>query len=680
MLGRINSPDDLKRLSVEELEVLCGEVRDYVWETIMRVGGHLSASLGVVELTVALHYLFDSPRDKIVWDVGHQSYIHKVLTGRRDLLPTIRQADGLSGFCKRTESPHDVFGAGHASTAISAALGIATARDLHKQDYHVVAVVGDGGLTGGLAYEGLNNAGAAGRRLVVILNDNKMSISPNVGALSRYLTNIIASPTFNRAKADIWQLSEHFPKTELFRRMVRRIEESLKGLLVPGMLFEDLGFRYLGPIDGHDLRAILSVLDRVKTMDVPVLLHVITKKGKGIPMAEVDPLKYHGVKGGGGIAGPTLPMAAKNGKVEPPQPRPTYTDVFARMACRLAAEDARVVAVTAAMSEGTGLVSFAGAYPERFFDVGIAEGHAVTFSAGMATEGMRPITAIYSTFLQRAYDQIIHDVALQHLPVLFCIDRAGLVGEDGPTHHGTLDLPYLACIPEMVVASPKDARELCDLMHTAMRHDGGPFAIRYPRDTVPDDLDVAAIDSLECRMVPVGSWERLREGKEMVVLATGSMVHVALEIAPRLEAMGGSVGVVNCRFVKPLDTTMLEEILGDASMIVTVEEGSIEGGFGALIARRAQELRSPARLLAIGLPDRYIEHGRRALLLERVGLSPDQVFARIAEWRIALTKTSPSPAGPTSAAGVGTPGRVPAPASLPGSRRAPRASGDVSPS
>ncbi|MBD3161252.1 MAG: 1-deoxy-D-xylulose-5-phosphate synthase [Candidatus Eisenbacteria bacterium] len=628
LLARVDGPADLKRLSVDELEDLCKELRTYVWQTITRVGGHLSASLGVVELTVALHYLYDTPGDRIVWDVGHQSYIHKVLTGRRDRLPTIRQLGGLSGFCKRTESPYDTFGAGHASTAISAALGMATARDLKGEQHDVVAVVGDGGMTGGLAFEGLNNAGAAGRRLVVVLNDNKMSISPNVGALSRYLTNIISSPVFNKAKAEVWQLSEHFPKTDTFRRMVRKVEESLKSLLVPGQFFEDLGFRYLGPIDGHDLREILSVVRRVKTMDGPVLLHVVTKKGKGIAQAEGDPLKYHGVKA----------LARSNGKIEAPPPKPTYTDVFAYAACRLAREDERVVAVTAAMSEGTKLVRFGREHPDRFFDVGIAEGHAVTFSASLAVEGVRPIAAIYSTFLQRAYDQIIHDVALQKLPVLFCLDRAGLVGEDGPTHHGAFDLSYLACVPGMVVAAPKDGRELCDLMWTGISQADGPFAIRFPRDTIPDALDPDEVGRLSLRSIPIGSWEVLRPGGDLVLLAVGSMVQPALACADRLDAAGRTIGVVSCRFVKPLDESLLEQILRETSDVVTLEEGSLEGGFGASISRFAADRGHPTRILQIGLADDFVEHGKRALLLDRAGLSADQIEARIREWRVAAPR------------------------------------------
>jgi 1-deoxy-D-xylulose-5-phosphate synthase len=450
MLARIASPDDLRALPVNQLAQVCAELRSYIWETVNRVGGHLAPSLGVVELTVVLHYLFDTPRDRILWDVGHQGYGHKVLTGRREALRTIRQYGGISGFLKPKESPYDVFGAGHASTAISAALGVATARDLQGEKYRVVAVVGDGGMTGGLAYEGMNNAGVSGRNLILILNDNGMSISPNVGAISRYLTGVISHPFFNRMKADIWALTEKMPRSQTLRQFVRRVEESLKTLFTPGMLFEDLGFRYFGPIDGHNLRELISVLEKVRDFEGPILVHVQTRKGKGYSMAEVDPQKYHGVK----------PVAAGSGKIEPARPVLAYTDVFAHALQELAAKEPRLLAVTAAMADGTGLLRFARAYPDRFFDVGIAEGHAVTFCAGLAMQGLRPVAAIYSTFLQRAFDQIVHDVALQHLPVVFCLDRAGLVGEDGPTHHGVFDLTYLGCIPGMVVAAPRNGREL----------------------------------------------------------------------------------------------------------------------------------------------------------------------------------------------------------------------------
>lgn len=612
LLGRIDSPEDLRRLRVEELPQLCREVREYIWETINRVGGHLSASLGVAELTVVLHYLFDTPRDRILWDVGHQGYVHKVLTGRREGLRTIRQYGGISGFLKRTESPYDVLGAGHASTAISAALGVATARDAAGERYRVVAIVGDGGMTGGLAYEGLNNAGASGRDLIVLLNDNAMSISPNVGAISRYLTSIISHPLFNRMKDDIWDLSEKMPKSETFRQFVRKVEESLKTLATPGMLFEDLGFRYFGPIDGHDLGELVSVLEKVRDLKGPILVHVQTRKGKGYEVAELDPRKYHGVKG----------IQPGSGKVEPKPTALSYTEVFGAGLTRLAAGDPRVVAVTAAMVDGTGLVPFAKAHPKRFFDVGIAEAHASTFSAGLAMEGMRPFAAIYSSFLQRAYDQIIHDIALQHLPVVFCLDRAGLVGEDGPTHHGAFDLSYLGCVPGIVVAAPRSGVELLGLMQTALAWEEGPFAIRYPRDQVPEEEMPDLPGPL-----PVGRWETLREPERVTLLAVGSMVRVAMEAAGVLAAAGIGAGVVNCRFIRPMDEAVLSQVRERASLVVTLEENVLSGGFGSQVTRWMETASGSARprVMMLGLPDAFVEHGSRTRLLEQCGLTGSQV-------------------------------------------------------
>lgn len=615
LLARVDGPEDLRALPLDQLPELCQELRSYIWDTITAVGGHLAPSLGVVELTVALHYLFDTPTDRIVWDVGHQGYVHKVLTGRRDALRTIKQWQGISGFLKRSESEYDTFGAGHASTAISAALGMATARDASGKKHRVVAVVGDGGMTGGLAYEGLNNAGASGRNLIVILNDNAMSISPNVGAISNYLTRVISHPLFNRVKADIWNVTEKLPKTDTVRNAVRKVEESLKTLLTPGMLFEDLGFRYLGPIDGHDIRELVAVLEKVRAMDGPILVHVLTKKGKGYKISEVDPQKYHGVK-----------PASSSGKVEKERPRLSYTEVFAEAMTRLARERSDVVAVTAAMADGTGLVPFAQEFPERFFDVGIAEAHGITFCAGLASEGMRPVAAIYSTFLQRAYDQIIHDVALQHLPVVFCLDRAGVVGEDGPTHHGVFDLSYLSCIPGMVVSAPRNATELVGLLESALEWREGPFAIRYPRDQVPEAEFPTDVPRIE-----VGSWEMLKPPEEITLLAVGSMVPVALETAKLLEAEGMPAGVLNCRFVRPLDEKMLETTLGRARLLVTLEENVLRGGFGSQVELWLRECgrREQFGVLSFGLPDQFVEHGPRRKLLELCGLTAPQVAERI---------------------------------------------------
>ncbi len=632
LLATIDGPEDLRALPLDQLPQLCQELRAYIWDTVMRAGGHLAPSLGVVELTVVLHYLYDTPTDRIVWDVGHQSYVHKVLTGRREALRSIRQWKGISGFLKRSESPYDVFGAGHASTAISAALGVATARDAKGERHRVVAVVGDGGMTGGLAYEGLNNAGASGRDLTVILNDNAMSISPNVGAISHYLTKIISHPLFNRAKAEIWDVTEKLPKTETVRGVVRRVEESLKTFLTPGMLFEDLGFRYLGPLDGHDIRELTSVMEKVRDLKGPILVHVVTKKGKGYELAEVDPQKYHGVKPSPGSVKVETPPSIDRQSAAPSvasaatEPRLSYTELFSEAMLREARTNPRLVAVTAAMADGTGLVKFAQEFPERFFDVGIAEAHGVTFCAGLAAEGMRPVAAIYSTFLQRAYDQIVHDVAIQHLPVVFCLDRAGLVGEDGPTHHGCLDLSYLGCVPGMVVGAPRNGAQFVGMLRSALAWDDGPFAIRYPRDQAPEAGFPTQIPE-----VRVGTWESLRAAEEITLLAVGSMVPTALEAAEILRADGLSVGVIDCRFVRPLDDALLGRVAARSTLLVSMEENVLRGGFGGQIDLWLRE-RGPARgprLVSIGLPDAFVEHGSRKQLLQFCGLLPAQIAQRI---------------------------------------------------
>jgi 1-deoxy-D-xylulose-5-phosphate synthase len=616
LLATINGPEDLRALPVEKLPELCLELRSFIWDTITRLGGHLAPSLGVVELSVVLHYVYDTPRDRLIWDVGHQGYVHKVLTGRRDLLRTIRQWKGISGFLKREESPYDVFGAGHASTAISAALGVATARDLRGEDHRVVAVVGDGGMTGGLAYEGLNNAGVSGRNLTVILNDNAMSISPNVGAIARYFTKILSSPLFNRAKGEVWDLTEKLPRKEEIRLAARRVEESVKTLIVPGMLFEDLGFRYLGPVDGHDVRELIDVFQKVKELEGPLLVHVLTCKGKGYEVSEADPNKYHGVK------------ASTSGKIEKKKPGLAYTAVFSEAMVQLAAENPRVCAITAAMADGTGLTDFAARFPDRFFDVGIAEAHGVTFCAGLAAEGMRPVAAIYSTFLQRAYDQIIHDVAVQKLPVIFALDRAGLVGEDGPTHHGCFDLSYLGCVPGLVVAAPKNGTELVALLHTAVQHLDGPFAIRFPRDTVPEEVVPTHPDP-----IPIGSWEITRPLAGVTLLAVGTMVRVAEEVADLFAAEDVEVGVVNCRYVRPLDTTVMQQLGARAGVVVTIEENALRGGFGTQVCswfEREGHL-DRVRMMQFGIPDDFVEHGPRGKLLELVGLTTPQIHARLRE-------------------------------------------------
>ena len=626
LLETIDSPDDLKSLSMAELQQVCTELRQYIIDVVTEIGGHFGSSLGAAELTVALHHLYDAPQDKIVWDVGHQAYGHKVLTGRRDALKTIRQPGGISGFPLRSESRYDTFAVGHAGTSISAALGFAAKRDLMGENHKVVAVIGDGAMTSGIALEGLNNAGAAHRDLLVILNDNRMSISPNVGAISHYLTRIITDPIYNRVKDRItgdplyqkikeeaWNLAGRIPVVgENLRRALGGFEEGLKGMLVPGILFEELGFRYLGPLDGNNLQAMVQTLKNVRDLKGPVLLHIHTIKGKGaIHEGEEDPYsadstKYHA------ISPPSSPT-----------PLPKYQSVFGEALIELANSDSRVVAVTAAMSEGTGLDAFAEAHPDRFFDVGIAEQHAVTFSTGMALEGMRPVAAIYSTFLQRAYDQIIHDVALQSAPVIFCMDRAGLVGADGPTHHGDFDLSYLTCVPNMIVAAPKDGDELRDLLYTAVQQVDNPFAIRYPRGNVHTPLS-----GRDPEVLKIGSWEALAEGEDVVFLAVGTMVDHARQAREKLLDDGISAAVINCRFVKPMDLAMLDDLSDRYRALITLEENTVEGGFGAAVARYlGDRLRDGQRVYTLGIPDRFFQHGSQGDLRDEAGLSPDAIAA-----------------------------------------------------
>ena len=626
LLETINSPDDLKPLSMAELQQVCTELRQYIIDVVTEIGGHFGSSLGAAELTVALHHLYDTPQDKIVWDVGHQAYGHKVLTGRRDALKTIRQPGGISGFPLRSESRYDTFAVGHAGTSISAALGFAAKRDLMGENHKVVAVIGDGAMTSGIALEGLNNAGASHRDLLVILNDNRMSISPNVGAISHYLTRIITDPIYNRVKDRItgdplyrkikeeaWNLAGRIPVVgENLRRALGGFEEGLKGMLVPGILFEELGFRYLGPLDGNNLQAMVQTLKNVRDLKGPVLLHVHTIKGKGaIHEGEEDPYsadstKYHA------ISPPSSPT-----------PLPKYQSVFGEALIALANSDSRVVAVTAAMSEGTGLDAFAEAHPDRFFDVGIAEQHAVTFSTGMALEGMRPVAAIYSTFLQRAYDQIIHDVALQSAPVIFCMDRAGLVGADGPTHHGDFDLSYLTCVPNMIVTAPKDGDELRDLLYTAVQQVDYPFAIRYPRGNVHTPLS-----GRDPEVLKIGSWEALAEGEDVVFLAVGTMVDHACQAREKLLDDGISAAVINCRFVKPMDLAMLEDLSDRYQVLIAIEENTAEGGFGAAVARYLSDrLRDGQRVYTLGIPDRFFQHGSQGDLRDEAGLSPDAIVA-----------------------------------------------------
>jgi 1-deoxy-D-xylulose-5-phosphate synthase len=618
LLSTIHSPADLKRLRRDQLPALAQEIRERLIECVSQTGGHIGASLGVVELSLALLYEFDSPRDKIVWDVGHQAYAWKLLTGRNDAFPTLRQKDGVSGFLKRSESEHDQFGAGHAGTATSAALGMATARDLLEQDYKVVAVVGDGALTCGLSYEGMNNAGHSERDLILIVNDNGMSISPNVGAISTMLGRIVADPRTNRLREKIKGLTHALGGVfgEGVVDFAKNMEESVKNLWSPGMLFEELGFRYFGPIDGHDLTKLCDTLKFVRGMTGPRVIHVMTQKGKGFSFAESNQEKWHGLAAYDPITGEARKKASGP---------PTWTQVFGEGLTALGAEHPELVAVTAAMPSGTGTNIFEKKYPERFFDVGIAEGHAVTFAGGLATQGVRPVVAIYSTFLQRAYDNVIHDVAVQHLPVIFAMDRAGLVGEDGQTHMGLYDIAYMLAVPGMTVTAPKDGDELIGLLRAGLAHTGGPFCTRYPRDKAPAEPRPAA----EIPAVPYGTWEQLRAGREVAILAVGTMVLPAVQAAELLAAEGIDCSVVNCRFVKPLDSAMLDALTARHHTLVTVEEGTIVNGFGAYLAETLQTTHPETRVVALGVPDRLVEQAPRAEQLESFGLTAGGIARRI---------------------------------------------------
>lgn len=628
-LDQIQSPEDLKRLPREALEPLAQEIRTFLIQTLSQTGGHLASNLGVVELTLALYYLFDPLRDRIVWDVGHQAYVHKLLTGRRDQFHTLRQFGGISGFPKRSESPYDCFGTGHAGTSISAALGMVEARDHQGGDYRVVAVIGDGSMTVGMAYEALNQAGAQVKDLLVILNDNEMSISRNVGAISSYLSRLITGPFYVRVKRETQGWIRNLPGGigGPILKVAKKAEESVKGLLGPGILFEELGFKYVGPIDGHRFDHLLPTLDNVRHLRGPVLVHVVTRKGKGYPPAEANPEAFHGVSRFDPVTGKGL---------KKPGP-PTYTKVFSETLIQLAHKDPRIVAITAAMPDGTGLSAFAKVFPDRCYDVGIAEQHAVTFAAGLATEGMRPVVAIYSTFLQRAYDQIVHDVCLQHLPVVFCLDRAGLVGEDGPTHHGAFDLAYLRHIPHMVVMAPKDEDELRHMLATALTLDT-PAAIRYPRGS-GQGVPLAG----EPHPLEVGRGEVLLEGRDGVLLALGSTVYPALEAAHRLQEMGIRLGVINARFVKPLDRELLREVASRYPLLITVEEGVLAGGFGsAVLEALAEDGLWGVRVHRIGLPDQYIEHGAQRRLRQEYGLDADGIVRATLQWVRPPVTLSPS--------------------------------------
>jgi 1-deoxy-D-xylulose-5-phosphate synthase len=619
-LDKVDTPADIKKLSVPELKILCADVRSFLVEQISKTGGHLGAGLGAVELAVALHYVFNTPYDKLVWDVGHQAYPHKILTGRKDRLHTIRQLNGLSGFLKRSESEYDTFGAGHASTAISAALGMVAARALTGEHYKVVAVVGDGAMTGGLAYEGMNNAGLMKKDMIVVLNDNNMSIAPNVWAISNYFTQIISNPSYNKFKSNVYQLTGKLDAWgDRIRRVAARVEEGIKVVITPGMLFEALGFRYFGPINGHNVAQLVRIFQDVKNYGGPILVHTITQKGKGYKPAEEDVQRLHGVTPFDKITG----LSPK--KSDGP---PAYTKVFGNAVVELAKQNPRLVGITAAMPDGTGLDQLQKEMPERFYDVGIAEQHGVTFAAGLATQGCVPIAAIYSTFLQRALDQIIHDVSLQHLHVIFALDRAGLVGADGPTHHGAFDLSYLRAIPGMVIMAPKDESELRDMLYTATIYEQGPIALRYPRG---NGVGVPLKPGFDA--IPIGKGEVLRSGHDIALLAIGAMVQNATKAAELLDKEGITCEVLNMRFVKPLDGALLDYVVGRFNKIITIEDNVVTGGFGSGVAEYyAAKNISSLHLRIHGIPDRFIEQGSPAELQQELQLDPPGIASIVKEF------------------------------------------------
>ncbi len=605
LLETIASPADLKQLDRAALKELCDELRAFIIDSVSRTGGHLASNLGVVEVSVALHSVFDTPSDRIVWDVGHQTYAHKILTGRRERMHTLRQTDGLSGFPKREESEYDAFVAGHSSTSISAALGMAVAAKLKGEERRVVAVIGDGAMTAGMAFEALNNAGAMDANLLVILNDNDMSISANVGALNSYLTKLLSGRFYNAVRSRGERLLATLPP---IHELAKRAEEHLKGMVTPGTLFEEFGFNYLGPIDGHDLDALIPTLSNIRQLKGPQFLHIVTKKGKGYDLAEANPCLYHGVG----------KFEVEQGVCAKVSTRPTYTEVFGRWLNDMAAADERLVAITPAMCEGSGMTEFTERFPLRYFDVGIAEQHALTFAAGLACEGCKPVVAIYSTFLQRAYDQLIHDVALQNLPVMLAIDRAGLVGADGPTHAGAFDLSFLRCIPNMLIAAPSDENECRRLLTTAFHHDG-PSAVRYPRGSGPGASIETTLESLE-----IGKGILRRQGNRVAILAFGSVVTAALQVAESLDAT-----LADMRFVKPIDRELIRELAQNHTALVTVEENVVMGGAGSAVAEVLAELGITLPILHLGLPDRFVEHGDPAVLIERCGLDAAGLLASV---------------------------------------------------
>ncbi len=615
ILSKINSPKDIKALNTTALNQLSVEVSDKIKSVVEDVGGHYSSPLGVVDLTLALHYVYNSPDDKIIWDVGHQAYAHKIITGRRDSFHTLRQKDGISGFLKRSESEHDIVGAGHASTSISAALGFAHARDKQKRDDQVVAIIGDGAMTGGLAYEGINNLGFHRTQMTIVLNDNSMSISESVGALSKYLNRVITNPTYNQIRNDIWDISGKMPLSSIVRKFLRKTEEGIKGFLTPGALFEEFGLRYIGPVDGHDMDELIRTFESVKTMNTPVLVHVYTKKGKGSENAESDSVKFYSMSG---------KSTSSNNKPD----AINYSQAFGESIAQLAKDDSEIECVTAAMEIGTGMTPFTKQFPDRYIDVGIAEEHAVTYASGLAASGKKPIVAIYSTFMQRAFDCIFHDGLLQNLPIIYCMDRAGLVGPDGPTHHGVFDIPMLRMLPDMVISAPKDGNELRDLLFTATQNNKS-FSIRYPKGSSRKfDLN------LNPNKLEIGTWEQLNQGENVAIIATGSMVGMTQD---SIEEISNQIGfkptLINARFIKPFDEKMLLEITKTHTHLITIEEGCLAGGFGAGILEYLNRNQVKTDINCMGIPDNYIEHGTRSELLDSLSLNAQGIVQLINEMK-----------------------------------------------
>ena len=616
ILEKVENPEDLKKLSLKELDVLASEIRELIIQITSKNGGHLASSLGVVELAIAIHYVFDAPHDKIIWDVGHQSYAHKILTGRKERFPTIRKYKGLSGFLNPAESDYDAFITGHASNSISAALGIAEAMRQLGEEHYVIPVVGDGSMTGGLSFEGLNHAGRFKKNFIVILNDNEMSISPNVGALAAYLSKVTTGSRYMKFRKDVESLLKSIPRigTQVAKR-IRKLEEALKSLIVPGIIFEELGFKYVGPIEGHNISYLIETLKNVKDIQSPVLVHVITQKGKGYLYAEENPCTFHGVS----------PFDIESGNFNKEKILiPSYTQVFGETVLKLAEKDNRVIAITAAMAEGTGLCLLRDKFPERFYDVGIAEQHGITFAAGMASKGLRPVTAIYSTFLQRAFDQIIHDVCIPNLPVIFAIDRAGIVGADGVTHQGIFDISYLRFMPNLIVMSPKDENELQHMFYTALQMNQ-PVAIRYPRS-----IGVGVPMDEEFKTIETGKAEVIKKGKDVMLLAIGNMVYPTLYASEKLEMYGIKATVVNARFIKPLDREIIAGLAAEIKTVITLEENVLQGGFGSAVLELLTEERlADSVTCRIGIPDEFVEHGSQEELREKYGLDVEGIVKTV---------------------------------------------------